>query len=388
MSVKHRPFGFHLLRCSTGLGCGLAVWLSFLPPGTACAQPDVPHLTNDWKLHIGAYSDCSPAIGKDGTIYIGNWVRQMWAINPNGTEKWMFRAGSEIHSSPAVADDGTIYFGCRDYKLYCVGPDGKEKWAFPTGGWVDSSAALGTNGAIYFGSWDKRFYALHANGSKIWDFLTGGPIDSSPAIDHEGRICFGSHDHKFYMLSSDGKKLWDYTTGGQIISSPALDHDGAVYFTSVDGYCYALNADGTLRWRLHTGGVTESSPVIGLDGVILVGVNKILWAITPDGKKKWERLATGDAFQQPIYATPVALSDGSILLISGYSLLTDVGTDLNAKWFRYLPGHGNGTPAVADNGKIYINNFFEVLALRGTVPLAGSPWPTFRGDSQRTGRAR
>jgi len=287
-----------------------------------------------------------------------------------------------------VADDGTIYFGCRDYKLYSVGPNGNKKWTFATGGWVDSSPALGTNGAIYFGSWDKRFYAVDANGSKIWDFPTGGPIDSSPAIDNQGRICFGSHDHKFYMLSSDGKKLWDYTTGGQIISSPALDHDGTVYFTSVDGYCYALNADGTLRWRLHTGGVTESSPVIGLDGIILVGVNKILWAITPEGKKKWERLATGDAFQQPIYASPVALSDGSILLISGYGLLTDLGTDLNAKWFRYVPAHGAGTPAVAENGKVYINDFFYLYALRGEVPLARTPWPTFRGDSQRTGRAR
>ena len=129
----------------------------------------------------------------------------------------------------------------------------------------------------------------------------GGIFDKqlmiSSAIDTRGRICFGSHDHKFYMLSSDGKKVWDYTTGGPIISSPALDHDGAVYFTSVDGYCYALNADGTLRWRLHTGGVTESSPVIGQDDVILVGVNKILWAISPDGKKQWERAATGDNFQ-------------------------------------------------------------------------------------------
>jgi len=80
---------------------------------------------------------------------------------------------------------------------------------------------------------------------------------------------------------------WEYAVGGPIISSPAISQEEMIYFTSVDGSCYALNSDGKLAWRVRTGGITESSPVIGLDGIVYVAVNKQLWAITPDGKKKW-----------------------------------------------------------------------------------------------------
>ena len=354
------------------------------------SRADVPVLTNDWCVKIGVYSESSAAVGKDGAIYFGTWDHKLWALNPDGSRRWVFEADLEIRSSPAVSDDGTVYFGSRDRKFYCVGPDGKKKWAFQTGAWIDSSPALATDGTVYFGSWDMRFYALTPQGTKKWEFITGGPIESSPAIDTRGRICFGSHDHKFYMLAPDGTKVWEFPTGGAILSSPAIGPDGATYFTSVDGFCYALNEDGTLRWRLHTGGITESSPIIGLDNIIYVGVNKNLWAILPNGRKKWERPATTDNFQEPIYSTPVALADDSILLISGYALLTSVAQNLEPNWWAYLPGHTSSSPALGTNGVIYINgnkpDGYYFQALRAKVPLAVTSWPKFRGDPQNSGR--
>ena len=123
-------------------------------------------LTNQWVLNIKAHTDSSPAVGNDGTIYLGTFDRHLWAINPDGTRKWVFTAGLEIWSSPAVAADSTIYFGSRDRKVYAVGADGGQKWTFPTGGWVDSSPALANDGTVYIGSWDGNFYALTPNGTK------------------------------------------------------------------------------------------------------------------------------------------------------------------------------------------------------------------------------
>ena len=261
---------------------GLA-WL--LLPVPARGEPYA--LTNEWSVDLRSDSDSAPAVGTDGTIYVGTWKGQLWALNPDGSRKWVFQARNEIKSAPAVGLDGTVYFGCRDRKFYAVRADGKKRWEFQTGGWVDSSPALATDGTVYFGSWDKSFYALNADGTKRWQFTTPGEIVSSPAIGADGTIYFGSHDRKFYALAPDGRKKWEFATGGPIISSPALNKDQCLYFTSVDGCLYALNLDGSLRWRLRTGGITESSPVIGLDGTIYVGVLQHLWAIHPDGKKKW-----------------------------------------------------------------------------------------------------
>jgi outer membrane protein assembly factor BamB len=372
------------MRSAFGLLAGLA-WL--LLPISAAGWQNV--LSNDWTLNIRGRSDSAPAIGPDGTIYVGTWAGELWAINPEGAPKWIFPAGNEIKSAPAVGPDSTIYFGSRDCKLYAVGASGTERWDFETGGWVDSSPALAHDGTVYFGSWDKRLYALNAKGKKLWQFVTAGPIVSSPAIGADGTIYFGSHDRKFYALAADGSKKWEFLTGGPILSSPALNKDQCLYFTSVDGCLYALNLDGSLRWRLRTGSITESSPVIGTDGTVYLGVLQHLWAISPDGKKEWGRVG-GDYY--PFESTPVVLANGTICCSSRYGMLCYVTAEGVVQPMYYLYYYGYGSPAIGPNGTIYVPDTGSARgcgfsALRGSEALAHAPWPRFRGNARNTGNA-
>ena len=67
-------------------------------------------------------------------------------------------------SSPAIGKNGTVYVGSHDSKLYALDcGTGAKKWEVDTGGSVTISPAIGPNGAIYFGSWDKIFYALKSD---------------------------------------------------------------------------------------------------------------------------------------------------------------------------------------------------------------------------------
>src|SRR4051794_11028666 len=85
--------------------------------------------TNLWNMDFGFwYSESSPAVAPNGTIYVGSFVGKLFAANSNGVVQWTFRTQSDIKSSPAVASDGTIYFGSRDRKFYAVTPQGKLKW--------------------------------------------------------------------------------------------------------------------------------------------------------------------------------------------------------------------------------------------------------------------
>jgi outer membrane protein assembly factor BamB len=340
--------------------------------------------TNQWLITLGI-TDSSPAVGSDGTIYLGTFNQKLWAVDSNGVSRWQFKTGSEIKSSPAIGGDGTIYFGCRDRKFYAVSPKGKKKWEFATGAWVDSSPALGRDGTIYFGSWDKHFYALNPDGTLKWQFETGGEIVSSPAVGADENIYFGSHDKKFYSLAPDGRKRWEYATGGQIISSPALNGDGVVYFTSLDGFCYALNEDGSLRWRLKTGGATESSPVIGADGMIYLGVNSFLWVITPEGTKRGER---NFYLFDPIYASPTVVEDNVVYVLFDNSGLVALDADQHTVWSFSLSGHSRASPGIGADGSLcaadrYKDNVFCALNTRRS--LARTPWPKFRANSRNTG---
>ena len=46
--------------------------------------------------------ESSPAIGSDGTIYVGALDDNLYAINPDGSKKWEFKTGLHVYSSPAI----------------------------------------------------------------------------------------------------------------------------------------------------------------------------------------------------------------------------------------------------------------------------------------------
>jgi len=80
--------------------------------------------TQKWSSSTGGtIYYVSPAIGSDGTVYIGSYSGKLYAVNPNGSLKWTFTTGGPIYySSPAIGSDGTIYVGSQDNNLYAVNP--------------------------------------------------------------------------------------------------------------------------------------------------------------------------------------------------------------------------------------------------------------------------
>ncbi len=98
-----------------------------------------------WKVKIGWLISSSPAIDKEGIIYIGSDNYKLYAIYPNGTIKWTVKLGDFVDSSPALAEDGTIYVGCDDGYLYAVNPDGTIKWKkrVGEGSYIFSSPLIG-----------------------------------------------------------------------------------------------------------------------------------------------------------------------------------------------------------------------------------------------------
>ena len=69
--------------------------------------------------------DSTPAIGPDGTVYVGSWDNKLYAINPtDGTKLWDFNTSSNVTASPAIGSDGRIYFGSKDYFFYALNSSG------------------------------------------------------------------------------------------------------------------------------------------------------------------------------------------------------------------------------------------------------------------------
>ena len=111
---------------------------------------------------------------------------------------WEFETGRGVTSSPAIGSDGTVYVG-----RYAInGTSGVKLWEFEAGG--RSSPAIGSDGTVYVGSYDKKLYAINGkSGVKLWEFETGFEMESSPAIGSDGTIYVGSGDFKLYAIKTD-----------------------------------------------------------------------------------------------------------------------------------------------------------------------------------------
>ncbi len=244
----------------------------------------------------------SPMVSEDGTIYAGsarvdgnsNLVSGFYALSPDGKEKWHYEINAGVSSSPAIAKDGTIYVNGNILKkgsdmattegyLFAFTKDGALKWRFKTQDWIETSPSVAEDGTVYTGSKEGKVYSLNPDGSLKWQFSAGDGIGGTPAIGKDGTVYVGSWDNNFYALSPDGKEKWRFGVDPgfeSIGASAAIGADGTIYFGSSRGIFYALNSDGTEKWHISDMGSVASSPAIGKDGTIYIGAwNKKLYAI-------------------------------------------------------------------------------------------------------------
>ena len=134
---------------------------------------------------------------------------EKFANSKPGTVLWEFETGDDVSSSPAVGADGTVYVGSDDTKVYALdGKTGAKKWEFETESAVTSSPALGADGTVYVGSYDNKVYALDGKtGGKKWAFETGRYVFSSPVLGLGGILYVGSPDKKVYAIKTSSKGL-------------------------------------------------------------------------------------------------------------------------------------------------------------------------------------
>ena len=315
--------------------------------------------TLNWRYQTGSYVyACSPAISKDGTIYIGNYDGYLYAMNPDGSLQWQSDIGHEIRSSPAIGADGTIYIGSGDQLLYAVNPDGSIKWQFETGGKVESSPAIGADGTIYIGSLGGYLYAINPDGTLKWRNAAAGFISSSPAIGADETIYVGNRGSYICAVNPDGSLKWQYATGSGIYSSPSIGTDGTIYIGSggdLDMYLYAMNPNGTLKWRYLTGGsgtTMTSSPAIGEDGTIYIGSDDhYLYAINPNGTLQWQY----DMGYQ-IRSSPTIGADGTIYVGSEWTYLYAINPDGTRKWWYQTGGGVESSPSIGADGTLYVGS--------------------------------
>ncbi len=306
-------------------------------------------------IYSGTYTAVygTPSIGRDGTLYVPAENGILLALDPaTGASHWSYntavnpRDPQGLYSSTAVGPDGTVYFGSYDQYLYAINPNGTLKWRALFDAGIFASPVVGPR-TIYSGADDGKVYAINSiDGTRKWTLVTGSSaINASPSLDTNGNLYIGvasTQNPRFFSINPHGTTNWIFTAGGGVRSSAAIGSDGTIYFGCDDGQLYALNPNGTLKWNFNAGSPVRSSPALAADGTIYCGCqNGTLQALDANGSSLWSFQTSGE-----VSASPAIGPDGSVYFASG-------------------------------NGSLYV--------FRGRRPPMISAWPMFRQDPARGG---
>ena len=205
-----------------------------------------------WKLGTYANSITQPVIDKDGTIYYStsfNWAyttgsdRILYAIASNGSMKWRFKAEGTVYENlPAIGPDGTIYIGSQDNYLYALNTDGTLKWKLQLYGSV-GTPVISADGIIFVVTNSCYLTAIDSKAVRMVDGIMvtgvkwlfdigndcinwGCSVDfSHPVIGADGTVYLGtrgpSTDTQYYLLGN-GRLIAIGTNGSNSTPSGTL----------------------------------------------------------------------------------------------------------------------------------------------------------------------
>lgn len=359
-----------LARSAPAIGPDGTIYIASITDHLYAVTPDNQSRgdANGFVFFTDGSSATPPIIGWDGTVYIAN--SSMYALTPDLKLLWSREGGDPlIGTTPVITADGSIvenvYFydpadqfrrfraddGARSNLFYPVlgrGPLGAPAFAangmmYHAGVWHASGSPLDPREAV-----EGRLYACKKDGTLDWSFPTGQPGDPNyptiPIIGVDGTIYFPSGATLFAIKAQaapansawgmfgkdpkhdgnasgfDGDKLWQFDTGHPNSSSisPALDSQGTVYFAG--GKTLFALSNGAVKWQFDVRAPASdiSLPVIAPDDTIYVGDDTgMLYALTRDGKTKWEPIQANYFF----YAPPALGADGTIYFATWHNTL-------------------------------------------------------------------
>ena len=194
-----------------------------------------PEHPPDKKPHCSS----APAVALDGSLRaVCHDV--LYALSPDGSKRWQVEGPGEFDSAPAVGPDGTSYLGDEARRFLAIDAQGQQRFSFVSGGPVRAAPALRSDGMIVFGAYDGVLYALRPDGTLAWTFATADSIQSAPLVDVDGAVVFGSRDNRVYALSPDGSLRWSLQLEEDIDGAPTLGPDGTLYIGSDDRCLHAF----------------------------------------------------------------------------------------------------------------------------------------------------
>jgi hypothetical protein len=228
--------------------------------------------------------DPQPAVGPDGTIYINTFSAfgqglALSAFDASGNFRWgvLDNRPTNRLSMPDVGKDGVIYDGRDLINLYAVNPDGTVRWQYTDSGTISSNIVSPLNDLIFLGGGTDYgkpafFEAVSTAGKSLWKTIL--PFENGLKINPWSRSRF----------SSDGQTAYI----GTLIGGQPSNGYSYLYSVQTEGGIGLSLSSLTLNPTTVKGGsssrgtVTLSGPAPAGGVIVTLGSNNTKAAVVPN----------------------------------------------------------------------------------------------------------
>lgn len=346
---------------------------------------NIKYYTNNSDFNVST-STC--VIDDKNNIYVcGTSKSYLYCFNPDCSLKWFFDTKSVITSPnpsgcwasfPTIGCDGTIYFACYMYvdvngdfsKLFAINPNGTEKWNVDLFGKIDDSIAIiGPKQNIFAATGAGYNYVINQNGKieNIYKFTNDSFNGWNISVDSDTKLVF---------INSSNNYLYRIDVINNVVSKVLLPSNGLYSIPIVIGNSvYQGTETGIYKYNKNTleledsqtgyGGMYNNSPSVDKNGYIYIGTDQRIfikldknlnhiWTFDPGNNPEFN-IASSIISNNNIYIND---SNNNIL----YCLNTN-GEFISSIQYNLVQPNSYSTPAIGQNGLIYINTQKGLLAI-------------------------
>lgn len=328
-----------------------------------------PYLTR-WVSDIKPTSSAS--IKPDGGVYYIKNEYNLISLDYEGDELWNWYSGDgyEVESTPAIDKDGTVYIGDYDFNDLSTGgvraitSNGSQKWYEDWMGGVQSPLKITSDGKLLGGTnrstkdyFNTYFFGIDLDGDDGWSYSShDGMTRGQCAIgedDWSYFYCGGYYDEEqaLYAFNENGNLEWKRNMPYSECGVPSIDDDYNIYLPTEDGL-YSLTKDKELRWSNNVSYLTYVS--IGFDGMLYSTYKDTLYAMeSDDGSVAWSKDLDGTTIGEPVvishdgylyismrYKTNKYDSSGELLWSFNYNTALPNNVSIGGDGDIYIPGDG------------------------------------------------
>ncbi len=337
-----------------------------------------------WKYKINGSIEYTPALGKDGTIYVGSKKGYLYAIDSDGKLKWKSKISGSIDSNLVIDSEGTIYLTSSKHYLYAINSDGSLKWGGEIKEEIISEPSIGKFKTAYLTTKEGYLYAINPDGDVNWKYKVSEKIVTGPVIDSKEVIYVGSERDYLYAINGLGEMLWKSKIEYGILSKLVVGKDGNIYVKSKNAGYSVIDTEGNFLW---SGTIDEKGLydfIIDFDGSIYIRSDKrMLYAINPDRSLKWTYK------DKNIIASDLAISSDKTIYMGtddGSLHAINVGGVLRWEYKGNIQFSSKASPVIDSKGVVYVGSKDGYIhAIQSNIRESHDPWPTYGHDARHTG---